>query len=372
MNRKSATSSLAVAFLVLSRLVTMPFAIATVESTPVHAGVPLEMLEQGAGVPTLAPILDRITPAIVTVVIKNNSSAKTRNRSRRNSSGPEIAAVRETSNVGSGVVFDAAQGLIVTNHHVIAHANEITVMLKDGRELAATPVGADAETDLAVIKIQADDLTALPLGASDRIEVGDFVFAIGDPYHLGQSVTSGIVGGLHRRTVGTARYQDFIQTDAAIYPGNSGGALINGRGDLIGINTAFVRPGRDNPGVGFAIPITLVRSVVDEILKYGEIRRGQLGITFDDSDPDRKSSRRQSGVLIIGVDKGSAAERAGLRTGDVMIALDKMELRDASDLENRLGLLRAGDIAELGVVRKGIRMTLFATMTGPVRQAGSK
>jgi len=361
---------------VLPGLVCMAFAISTGTSTRVYAGVPLEAVEKVAGVPTLAPILDRITPAIVTVVIDTSASAKKRIRSRRNSQNPQIAAERESSNVssnvGSGVIFDAAQGLIVTNAHVIAHADEITVMLKDGRELAAKPVGADAETDLAVIKVQADDLTALALNGSDRIEVGDFVFAIGDPYHLGQSVTSGIVGGLHRRNVGTARYQDFIQTDAAIYPGNSGGALVNGRGDLVGINTAFVRPGRDNPGVGFAIPIALVRSVVDEILKYGEIRRGQLGITFDDPAPDGKLSRRHSGVQIIGVDKGSAAERAGLRTGDLMIALDRIPLQDASDLENRLGLLRAGDVAEVSVVRKGNAVTVLATMTGPERQARSK
>ena len=192
------------------------------------------------------------------------------------------------------------------------------------------------------------------------------------PFHLGQTVTFGIVGGLHRRNVGAARYQDFIQTDAAIYPGNSGGALVNGRGDLVGINTAFIRPGRDNPGMGFAIPITMVRGVVDEILKYGELRRGLLGITFDDPRPDSKSYLRQSGVQIIGVDKGSGAERAGLRTGDVMIALGKTPLRDAYDLENRLGSLRIGDIAELTVVRKGITMTVVATMTGPERQARSK
>jgi serine protease DegQ len=358
--------------LVFPGLVCMTFAIATEVSTLGHAGVPLEVVENVTGVPTLAPILDKITPAIVTIVINNSSSAKTRTKSRRNSYSPQIAAERETSSVGSGVVFDAAQGLIVTNNHVIAHANEITVMLKDGRELAAKLVGADAETDLAIVKVQADDLTALPLRGSDRIEVGDFVFAIGDPFHLGQTVTFGIVGGLHRRNVGVARYQDFVQTDAAIYPGNSGGALVNGRGDLVGINTAFVRPGRDNPGVGFAIPITLVRSVVEEILKYGEIRRGQLGINFDDPNPDRKPSWRQSGALIVSVDKGSAAEHAGLRSGDVVVALGKLPLRDASDLENRLGLLRVGDIAELTVVRKGITTTVVATMTGPERQARSK
>jgi serine protease DegQ len=356
-----------IAVLVLPGLASIAFAIATGGSTLVHAGAPLGVVEKVAGVPTLAPLLDKIMPAIVTITIKSGSSAKTRTKSRHNSFSPEIAAERENVRAGSGVVFDAPQGLIVTNNHVIAHADEITVLLKDGRELAAKLVGADAETDLAVVKVQADDLTALPLDGPDRIEVGDFVFAIGDPFHLGQTVTSGIIGGLHRRNVGVARFQDFIQTDAAIYPGNSGGALVNGRGDLVGINTAFVRPGRDNPGVGFAIPITLVRRVAEEILAYGEIRRGQLGITFDDPDSDRKSSRRPSGALIMGVDKGSAAERAGLRTGDVVIALANMPLRDASDLEGQLGLLRVGDIAELTIVRKGLPMSVLATVTGSKR-----
>ena len=350
----------------------MAFAIAMGASTVVHAGAPLDAVDQVAGVPTLAPILNKIRPAIVTIVTKGGSSAKTRTRSRHNSHSPEIAAERKTSSAGSGVVFDAPQGLIVTNNHVIANAGEIAVMLADGRELSAKLVGTDAETDLAVIKVQADNLTALALNGSNRIEIGDFVFAIGDPFHLGQAVTSGIVGGLHRRNVGVARYQDFVQTDAAIYPGNSGGALVNGRGDLVGINTAFVRPGRDNPGVGFAIPVTLVRSVVEEILKYGEIRRGQLGINFDDPNPDGKSSWRQSGALIVNVDKGSAAEHAGLRSGDVVIALGETPLRDASDLEYQLGLLRVGDIAELTVVRKGIPTIVRATMMASERQARPK
>jgi serine protease DegQ len=366
--RQSAALSLAKALLVLSRLATMAFAIATGGSAVVHAGAPFDVVAQVAGVPTLAPILNKITPAVVTIVTKSGSSAKTRTKGRRNPHGPEIAAERKISSAGSGVVFDAPQGLIVTNYHVIANAVEMTVMLIDGRELPAKLVGTDAETDLAIIKVQADNLTALPLDGSDRIEVGDFVFAVGDPLHLGQTVTSGIVGGLHRRNVGVARYQDFIQTDAAIYPGNSGGALVNGRGDLVGINTAFVRPGRDNSGVAFAIPITLVRSVVEEILTYGEIRRGELGIDFDDPNPDKKPLQR-SGALIVGVDKGSAAEHAGLRSGDVVIALGETSLRNASDLENRLGLLRVGDIAELTVVRKGIPTIVRATMRERDRRA---
>ncbi len=356
-----------IAFLILSGLAPIAFAIPVA-----HARAPLEVLDEVAGVPTIAPILNKISPAVVTIVTKGDSSTKTRTTSRPNSHRTEIPAEDRKSSAGSGIIFDAPQGLIVTNNHVIANADKVSVILTDGRKLLAKLVGGDAETDLAIIKVQADNLTALPLNSSDRIEVGDFVFAIGAPLHLGQTVTFGIISGLHRRNVGVARYQDFVQTDAAIYPGNSGGALVNGRGDLVGINTAFVGPGPDHPGVGFAIPITLVRSIVGEILKYGEIRRGQLGITFDDPDPDGKLAGPQSGALIASVDKGSAAERAGLRSGDMVTALGKSKLRDASDLENRLALLRIGDIVEVTVVRNGISTIVRTTLTGPERQARPK
>jgi S1-C subfamily serine protease len=172
------------------------------------------------------------------------------------------------------VVFDARRGLIITNSHVIDHANEITVKLTDGRALPARRVGADSETEVAVIQVRADVLTELPFGNTDRLEVGDFVFAIGNPQKIGQTVTAGIVSGLHRANVGLGAYEDFIHTDAAIYPGNSGGALVDLRGDLVGINTAFIAVGKDNPGMSFAIPINMARSLVDQMLEFGDIRRG--------------------------------------------------------------------------------------------------
>jgi len=177
-------------------------------------------------------------------------------------------------------VIDAREGFILTNSHVIDGADEIAVTFTDGRELQAKRVGSDSSTDVAIIKVQAQELSAIPIGNSDRLEVGDFVLAIGNPFQIGQTVTSGIISGLHRNNLGIGQYEDFIQTDAAIYPGNSGGALTNLRGELIGINTAFIGTSNTTPGMGFAIPINLVRSITDQILKYGDVRRGRPGIMF--------------------------------------------------------------------------------------------
>jgi len=210
---------------------------------------------------------------VVTIAIKgrapeaNAASAKQRK-------GAQPAATREINAAGSGVVFDADQGLIVTNNHVIDHADEITVTFPGGRTVPAKLVGRDADTDVAVVKVKADHLTAITFANSDQVEVGDFVLAIGNPFLIGQTVTAGIVGGLHRSNIGIEAQEDFIQTDAAIYPGNSGGALVNLRGELVGINTAFIGASNSNPGVGFAIPANMARNIVDQILEFGEVRRG--------------------------------------------------------------------------------------------------
>ncbi len=251
----------------------------TAGSLNAHASVPLPLLQQTTGAPSLAPLLKRITPAVVSIAVKGGANSAT------NSSPKGQRAQRPTRDLGSdhglrpagsGVVINAADGIIITNAHVVAGADEITVAVADGRELQAEPVGADARTGVAVIRVREKMPEAIPIGNSDRLEVGDFVLAIGNPFVVGQTVTSGIVSALHRSKLGIEEYEDFIQTDAAIYPGNSGGALVDLRGELVGINTAFLGAGNTNPGMGFAIPVSVVRSVADQIIKNGEARRGQL------------------------------------------------------------------------------------------------
>jgi S1-C subfamily serine protease len=269
------------------------------------------------------------------------------------------------------VVIDASQGLVITNNHVIERAEEITVQLADGRELAAKLVGGDPDTDIAVIKVPPENLTAIPIGNSDQIEVGDFVLAIGNPFLIGQTVTSGIVSGLNRTNVGLEQYENFIQTDAAIYPGNSGGPLVNLRGDLIGINTAFVGATNSNPGMGFAIPINMARVVTDRIVETGDLRRGKLGITFEDPTPavmrEFKFAAAPTTPIITKVEPGSPADLAGLKVGDVVTDLAGTPVRDTSHLRSRLGLLWLGDAAELTVVRNGKQNVIRATITDQPR-----
>jgi S1-C subfamily serine protease len=307
--------------------------------------------------PSFAPILKKITPAVVKVEIRGRAAAPPNSRKRE---------TREIHEVGSGVVYDASQGLIITNHHVIDHADEITVSLTDRRVLRAKRVGSDPDFDVALIRVRADNLPSIPFGDSSKLEVGDIVLAIGYPANLAQSVTSGIVGGLHRTNVGIEQHENFIQTDAAVYPGNSGGALVNIKGDLVGINTAFIGSTSTNPGVGFAIPVNMSRIIADQILKYGDIRRGTLGITADDPTPavlrDMKLTGPQPGAVITKVDPGSAGERAGLKSGDVVTKVGGREVISASFLRTRIALLRIGETAELAILRDGKPMTVRAVV----------
>jgi S1-C subfamily serine protease len=336
-----------------------------------NASVPLPAVQQAAGIPTLAPVLRRITPAVVGISIKSRTAADGNAQQRKQRDAKPVAADQQARAAGSGVVIDAAQGIVITNNHVIDHAEEITVQLADGRELAAKLVGGDSDTDIAVIKVRAENLVAIPLGNSDQIEVGDFVLAIGNPFLIGQTVTSGIISGLNRTNVGLEQYEDFIQTDAAIYPGNSGGALVDLRGELIGINTAFVGTASSNPGMGFAIPINMARVVTDRILETGDVRRGKLGITFEDPTPalarEFKFTAAPAAPIIIKVDPGSPADLAGLKVGDVVTGVTGMPVRDTSQLRSRLGLFWVGDTAELTVIHNGKPTVIRATITDPQR-----
>jgi Do/DeqQ family serine protease len=353
------------------RAAALGLALATSGFVIANASVPLPVVQQASGIPTLAPVLKKITPAVVGISIK--SRAPDANAQQRKPRDAKPAAVDQQARAaGSGVIIDASQGLVITNNHVIDRADEITVQLADGRELAAKLVGGDPDTDVAVIKVPAENLTAIPIGNSDQIEVGDFVLAIGNPFLIGQTVTSGIVSGLNRTNVGLEQYENFIQTDAAIYPGNSGGALVNLRGDLIGINTAFVGATNSNPGMGFAIPINMARVVTDRIVETGDVRRGKLGITFEDPTPalvrEFKFTAAPTTPIIVKVDPGSPADLAGLKVGDVVTDLAGTPVRDTSHLRSRLGLLWLGDAAELTVIRNGKPAVIRATITDPQAQ----
>jgi S1-C subfamily serine protease len=298
--------------------------------------------------PSLAPVLKKITPAVVSIETKFRvQDTKNRRREARDVPG----------NVGSGVVFDAKRGLIITNNHVIDRADDITVTFTDGRVFKAKRVGTDPEFDLAVISVDADNLPSIPFGDSRQLEVGDFVLAIGYPANIGQSVTSGIVSGLHRTNVGVEQFENFIQTDAAIYPGNSGGALVDLQGDLVGINTAFIGATSTNPGMGFAIPVNTARIIADQIIEFGDVRRGTLGITTDDPSPDapREAGATEplAGAIIVKVAPGSPAARAGLKPGDLVTELGGRQVIDSEFLRRRLALLRVGEVADLTVRRDG-------------------
>jgi len=344
-------------------------ALATGGFVTANASVPLPVIQQASGMPTLAPVLKKIMPAVVSVGIKNRAPDATTQRKARDAK--PAAVDQQARAAGSGVVIDAKQGLIITNNHVIDRAEEITVQLADGRELVAKLVGGDADTDVAVIKIEAENLTEIGIGNSDQVEVGDFVLAIGNPFLIGQTVTSGIISGLHRTNVGIERYENFIQTDAAIYPGNSGGALVNLRGDLIGINTAFIGATNSNPGMGFAIPINMARIVADHIMETGDVRRGKLGITFEDSTAalvrEFKFAAAPTTPIITKIDPGSPADLAGFKAGDVVTDLAGRPVRDTAELRSRLGLLWVGDTAELTVMRNGKPAVLRATIVDQQR-----
>jgi Do/DeqQ family serine protease len=329
---------------------------------------------------TIAPMLEGVLPAVV------NISTQTRIRMRHHPllddpffrrffALPEEREQNiERSSLGSGVIIDARKGYILTNHHVIDDADEITVTLRDQRRFRATVVGTDSEVDLALLRIQAEGLTALPVADSNAVRVGDFVVAIGNPFGLGQTVTYGIVSALGRTGLGIEGYENFIQTDASINPGNSGGPLVNMRGQLVGINTAIVGPSGGNIGIGFAIPSKMAQAVVQSLETYGEVRRGQLGATLQNLTPDLESAfglRTHGGALVVRVTPGSTAARAGLQAGDVILAVNGEPVRNVGQLRNAIAVVRVGSRIELDILRKGSTRKASAILTGPRRITAS-
>lgn len=333
----------------------------------------------GGAVPSLAPILRQVTPAVVNISVRGRVRQENplfQDPLFRQFFDVPEAVVRDFEATGSGVIVDAEHGYVLTNDHVVEHAVAVAVTTKDGRRFEARVVGRDQPTDIAVLHLERPSgLTALPLGDSDRLEVGDFVVAIGNPFGLGQTVTSGIVSALGRTGLGIEGYEDFIQTDASINPGNSGGALVDLRGRLIGINTAILAPNGGNVGIGFAVPINMARSVMQQIIAHGRVERGHVGLALQDLTPELAAalgSRRAQGAVVTRVARGSSAERAGLRRGDIVTAVGDTPVLSAAQLRTRIALAAVGSALPLTIERRGATTTAAVTVEPGEGGAGER
>jgi serine protease DegQ len=350
---------------------------AAVIATPATAQAALPAQMGGTPMPSLAPMLEKVTPAVVNIYTKQVS------RSRSISieeffRGVRVPQQRISQSLGSGVIVDAKRGLILTNNHVVEGADEVSVILSDGRTFEAQPIGSDADTDIAVMQIQAPNLTALPFADAKNLRVGDFVVAVGNPFGLGQTVTSGIISAVGRSGLRGFGYQNFIQTDASINPGNSGGALVNLRGELVGINAASFNPqgsSAGNIGLGFAIPVDLASEIMRQIMAYGEVRRGSLGVDSIDITPEIATQlglKNIRGALVARVFRGSPAEAAGLRPEDVVTALNGQRIDSAIALHNTEGLLPVGQAVNVDVLRGGKTITMQTVLKAQAKELDGK
>jgi Do/DeqQ family serine protease len=317
--------------------------------------------------PTLAPMIERISPAVVNIAVTTHVADDVPT--------PQDELLRrffdyeeppgEIEGAGSGVIVDAAEGYILTNYHVVAEAERITVTLLENRSLQARVVGLDEGSDLALLQVQGDNLTSIPFGDSSALRVGDYVVAIGNPFGFSNTVTSGIVSALGRSGLNADAFEDFIQTDASINPGNSGGALVNLNGELVGINSAIISRAGGNVGIGFAIPVNMARSVMEQLAATGTVRRGLLGVRIQDVTPEIAATLGlpgNSGALVSEVTAESAAERAGIRIEDVIVTINGMRLRGSGSLKNAIGLLPPGEQVAVGLIRDGQELTLTAVL----------
>jgi serine protease DegQ len=338
----------------------------TVMPPTADAGIPIL-----SDVPTLAPVVDKVVQGVVNIAVSGSVEVQNPLMSdpffRQFFRLPNQPMRRQVQAAGSGVIVDADKGYILTNNHVVTvgQDQDIEVTLKDKRHFKAKLVGRDPETDIAVLKIDADNLTAVEFADSDRIRVGDYALAIGNPFGLGQTVTSGIVSALGRSGLGIEGYEDFIQTDASINPGNSGGALVDLRGQLIGINTAILGPSGGNVGIGFAVPANLAKQIMADLIKNGDVKRGQIGIRTQDLTPDIASSLgidSGDGALIAQVAANSAAANAGLQAGDLIVAIDNVPVHNVADLHKRIDFAHVGDALKLSILRDGKSSTVKVTI----------
>lgn len=349
-------------------------------SMPATAAFPFSMLKDE--VPSLAPMVEQVTPAVVNISVAGSKEVRRGMDPFQyffgNRRGPQVQE-RPFKGLGSGVIIDKDKGYVVTNNHVIDDADEILVTLKDGRQFEAKKIGSDEQSDVALLKIDPDNLTEVKIANSDKLRVGDFVVAIGNPFGLGQTVTSGIVSAKGRSGLmnPTESIEDYIQTDAAINSGNSGGALVNLKGELVGINTAIIAPSGGNVGIGFAIPSVMMQNLVDQLIEFGEVKRGVLGITGRDLDAEIAKSFDldiAQGAFVLQVMEDSSADKGGLESGDVITHFNGIKIRSFSELRSKVSTKGAGSEIELTVIRKGKTLTLNVTLGAadkPAVTAGS-
>jgi len=342
----------------LQRLV---FALLSVFALNTQASAALPLSENGEVVYSIAPMLKKVTPAVVHIATSGTQVVRERSIFNR-----DRLYQQPTQGLGSGVILDAEKGIVVTNSHVIADADQITVTLKDGRKFEAKVLGEDPDADVAVIQIDASNLTSIPLANSEDVMVGDFVVAIGTPFGLEQTVTSGIVSALGRSGLGIVGYENFIQTDASINPGNSGGALVNLKGELVGINTAILGASGGNVGIGFAIPVSMAKSLSEQLIEFGEVRRGMLGVNIAPFTPEYAEyfnvPESLVGAIITNVNEQSPADKAGLQREDIIVAINDRAVKSTKDLVNRIGLLKADETIKVDYFRQGKRNSKMVTI----------
>ncbi len=343
-----------------------------------HAAIPKN--EEGALITSLAPLVKTVAPAVVNIRVSQTVKSRSPyddEMFRRFFGAPNTPNdSREVQSAGSGVIVDAKNGYILTNHHVVSGADKIQISLIDENTLDAEIIGSDPATDIAVLKVEAENLTDIEIGDSDQVEVGDFVIAIGNPFGLGNTVTSGIVSALGRTGISSSGYEDFIQTDASINPGNSGGALVNMQGELVGINSAIISRSGGNVGIGFAVPSEIAQSIMSQLLDFGEVRRGLLGVsihTIDEENAEILGVESKSGAMITAIEPGSAAEEAGLRVEDIITRVNDEKISNARDLQNAIGLKGSGERVTIEFIRQSSKLETSAVLGQQkiARQIGS-
>ncbi|TQI82406.1 serine protease DegQ [Serratia fonticola] len=342
----------------------------TLASVPVaNAAMPVAV--EGQALPSLAPMLEKVLPAVVSVRVEGTQVQRQQLPEQfKFFFGPNMPSQKESSRpfegLGSGVIIDAAKGYILTNNHVINNADKISVQLNDGREYDAKLIGRDEQSDIALLQVaDVKNLTAVKMADSDKLRVGDFAVAVGNPFGLGQTATSGIISALGRSGLSLEGLENFIQTDASINRGNSGGALVNLNGELIGINTAILAPGGGNIGIGFAIPSNMAQSLSKQLIEFGEVKRGLLGIKGSEMTADMAKAFKtdaQRGAFVSEVLPKSAAAKAGIKAGDILISLDGKPINSFAELRAKVGTTAPGTTLKVGLLREGKPMELSVTL----------